>query len=135
MRTPAPPAGRWVGTIGHGLASQQHGTSRSIRSLIHPPSHPSSHRFQAIILEQGAQRELKVAIAARAKAESTEYDVYSESVRKMGQYTDAEVRHPPTSTPPQDQPEITTSHAPRSPRDHHEIRLCRSLARPYALVV
>jgi len=47
---------------------------------------------QAIILEQAVQREVKLTMAAAEKDINTSYDVYAESVRKMGQYTDAEVR-------------------------------------------
>merc|ERR1740130_929929 len=47
---------------------------------------------QAIILEQAVQRELKLTMAAAEKDMNTSYDVYAESVRKMGQYTDAEVQ-------------------------------------------
>ena len=58
---------------------------------------PLTHRStlpptQAIILEQAAQRELKLTMAAAEKDMNTSYDVYAESVRKMGQYTDAEVQ-------------------------------------------
>lgn len=38
------------------------------------------------------QREVKLTMAAAEKDINTSYDVYAESVRKMGQYTDAEVQ-------------------------------------------
>ena len=61
----------------------------TVASPFHPSTLPPT---QAIILEQAAQRELKVTMAAAEKDINTHYDDYAESMRKMGQYTDAEVQ-------------------------------------------